>query len=131
MANTFETTIPNHFVTIFERGFCDYMMRLGYDRMSVGGRLGLRSMHEFRRGDDILSFSQLPQGQGYTSVRLHSETLPVDALSMDVLTEGMADFLECFIRGLEEGPAREVSWLLTAALRNAFDPSGPRQRERE
>ena len=103
MANTFEAVIPNHFVTIFERGFCDYMMRLGYDRMSVGGRLGLRSMHEFRRGDDTLSFSQLPQGQGYTSVRLHSETLPVDALSMDALTEGMADFMERFVRELEEG----------------------------
>ena len=129
MANTFETTIPNHFVTIFERGFCDYMMRLGYDRMSLGGRLGLRSMHEFRQGDDTLSLSQLPQGQGYTSVRLHSETLPVDALAMDALTEGMADFLECFNRGLEEGPSREVSWLLIAALRNAFDPAGPRRAE--
>ena len=129
MANTFEATIPNHFVTIFERGFCDYMTRLGYDRMSLGGRLGLRSMHEFRKDDHLLSFSQLPQGQGYTSVRLHSDTLAVDALTMDVLTGGMADFLEIFVRELEEGPARDVSWLLIAALRNAFDPTGPRRTE--
>ena len=129
MANRFEATIPNHFVTIFERGFCDYMMRLGYDRMSLGGRLGLRSMHEFRKDDHFLSFSQLPQGQGYTSVRLHSETLPVDALTMDALTGGMADFLEIFSRELDEGAARDVSWLMIAMLRNAFDQTGPRPTE--
>ena len=109
MANTFEATIPNHFASIFERGSCDYMMRLGYDRMSVGGRLGLRSMHEFRQGDDTVSLSQLPQGQGYTSVSLRSETLPVEALTLDALTDGMADFLEYFGRCLEEGPAGERS----------------------
>ena len=129
MANTFEATIPNHFASIFERGFCDYMMRLGYDRMSVGGRLGLRSMHEFRQGDDTVSLSQLPQGQGYTSVSLRSETLPVEALTMDALTEGMADFLAYFNRGLEEGRALEVSEGLITELRYAFDPPGPRQAE--
>jgi hypothetical protein len=129
MANTFEATIPNHFASIFERGFCDYMMRLGYDRMSVGGRLGMRSMHEFRRGDHTLSLTQLPQGQGYTSIALRSETLPVEALTLDALTDGMADFLEYFGRCLEEGPAREVSQGLISTLRYAFDPSGPRQAE--
>ncbi len=129
MANTFEATIPNHFASIFERGFCDYMMRLGYDRMSLGGRLGLRSMHEFRQGDDTVSLSQLPQGQGYTSVSLRSETLPVEALTMDALTEGMADFLAYFNRGLGEGRALEVSEGLITELRYAFDPPGPRQAE--
>ena len=129
MANTFEATIPNHFASIFERGFCDYMMRLGYDRMSLGGRLGLRSMHEFRQGNDTVSLSQLPQGQGYTSVSLRSETLPVEALTMDALTEGMADFLAYFNRGLGEGRALEVSEGLITELRYAFDPPGPRQAE--
>ena len=102
-------------------------MRLGYDRMSLGGRPGPRSMYEFRQDDHILSFSQLPQGQGYTSVRLHPETLQVEPLRLGALTVGMADLLEFFGRGLHEGRARDASLGLISTLRDVFDPSGPRQ----
>ena len=53
----------------------------------------------------------------------------MEALTLDALTDGMADFLEYFGRCLEEGPAREVSQGFISTLRYAFDPSGPRQAE--
>ncbi len=121
MSYSYEAIIPNHAVSIFERGFCDYMMKQNFDHMSIGGRLGGRSAHQFRRDDHIVSLALLPEGQSHTALAVNSDTLPVEQLILDALTEGTADFLQHFCEGISNMASNETLQSMIASLRKAFD----------
>ena len=57
MAYAYETVIPSAGLDLFEEAFCRYMESLGFARMSIGGRLGAQTSHEFQRDDDLVSLS--------------------------------------------------------------------------
>ena len=121
MAYSYEATVTNSILDIFERAFSDYMGNLGFDHMSIGGRLGGHATHEFRRDDHIVSLAHIPEGQSHTTVVVRSETVPVEQLVLDALTEGVADFLQSFCESLTDASSEEVIHSLIESLRNAFE----------
>ena len=121
MAYSYEATVTNSILDIFERAFSNYMENLGFDHMSIGGRLGGHSVHEFRRNDHIVSLAHIPEGQSHTTVVVHSETVPVEQLVLDALTEGVADFLQSFCESLTDASSEEVLSSLIGSLRDAFE----------
>ena len=117
MAYSYEATIPNTVIDIFERAFSNYMARLNFDHMSIGGRLGGHAAHEFRRDDHIVGLAHIPEGQSHTTVVVRSETVPVEKLVLDALTEGVADFLQSFCESLTDASSEEVIQSLIESLR--------------
>ena len=96
MAYSYEAvvTIAGH--EMFQDAFSRYMATLKFDHMSVGGRVGGLTAHQYRRDDHLVSLSVSAEGQGNSRIAVHSDTLRVEPLVLDVLTEGVADFLQPF-----------------------------------
>ena len=121
MAYTYEAVIPNAGLDLFEEAFCRYMESLSFARMSIGGRLGAQTSHEFRRDDDLVSLSFIGTDQTLFRVVADSQSVPVAPLVLDALTEGVADFLEPFWEATPDGPSRESLGSLIRDLRDKFD----------
>ena len=121
MAYTYEAVIPSAGLDLFEEAFCRYMESLSFARMSIGGRLGAQTSHEFRRDDDLVSLSFIGTGQTYFRVVVDSESVPVVPVVLDALTEGVVDFLQPFLEGTPDGPSRES---LRSLIRDLRDKSG-------
>jgi hypothetical protein len=127
MAYTYEAVIPNAGLDLFEEAFCRYMESLSFARMSIGGRLGAQTSHEFRRDDDLVSLSFIGTGQTYFRVVVDSESVSVVPVVLDALTEGVADFLEPFSKATPDGPSRESLRSLIRDLRDKFGRAIPGQ----
>ena len=123
MTYSYEVSVPLAGRALFELAFLRHLEGLGFDHMSVGGWLGEDTSHEFQRGDDLISLFITAEGGGDCHVAVQSETVPVEPLIADVLTEGVADSLETFSQGLEPGPAKQTVQSLIETLRDAF-PKG-------
>ena len=105
----------------FQEAFRRYMDGAEFAHVAIGGRLGQHTADEFRRGDDFVSLSVAGEGQSHSKVVVHSDTVPVEPLVFDALTEGLADFLEPFCRSAGQEDSRERVSSLIKALREAFD----------
>ena len=121
MAYTYETvvTIAGH--EMFRDAFSRYMATLKFDQMSVGGRVGGLTALQFRRDGHLASLSVSAEGQGTSRIVVHSDTLPVEQLVLDALTEGVADFLQPFCETFTDQSSEEVLRSLVEDLRNAFE----------
>ena len=121
MADSYEALVSVPGREMFREAFCRYMDASNFMHMSVGGRLGGPSSHEFRRNDDLVSLSFLPEGQSHWRVVVHSNGVPVEPLVLDALTEGAADFLEPFCETLSEQSGEQILESLIRDLREAFE----------
>ena len=121
MAYSYEAVVSTAGLEMFREAFSSYMARLDFAHMSVGGWLGESSDHQFRRDDRILSLSTSRVGQSHVRIVVHSDTVEVEPLVLDVLTEGVADFLEPFCDTLTERNAEQILAVLVKNLRDAFD----------
>jgi len=127
MAYTYEAVIPSDGLDLFEEAPCRYMESLSFARMSIGGRLGAQTSHEFRRDDELVSLSFIGTGQTYFRVVVDSESVPVVPVVLDALTAGVADFLEPFWEATPDGPSRESLSSLIRELRDKFGRAVPGQ----
>ena len=121
MAYSYEAVVPIAGLEMFQDAFCRYMAHLEFDHMSLGGRLGGHTTHEFRRDSDLVSLAFSDQGQSRFEIVAHSDTIDVERLALDALTEGVADFLEPFCEVLSETSAEQILQSLIHDLRDAFD----------
>ena len=121
MAYSYEAvvTIAGH--EMFQEAFSRYMATLKFDHMSVGGRVGGLTARQFRRGDHLVSLSVSAEGQSSSRIVIHSDTLPVEQLVLDALTEGVADFLQPFCETFTDQSSEEVLQSLIWDLREAFE----------
>ena len=120
MADSYEAVVSVPGREMFREAFCRYMDASNFMHMSVGGRLGEPSYHEFKRNDDLVSLSFLAEGQSHWRVVVHSDDVPVELLVLDALTEGAADFLEPFCETLSVRSGEQILESLITDLRNAF-----------
>jgi len=120
MAHAYEVTVPMPDRALFELAFVRYLEGLGYHHMSVGGWSGGENSHEFRRGDDIVGLSIVSEGQRDCGIVIQSETVEIEPLIVDVLTEGVADSRQAFGDALDLGEARAKVQSLIKILRDAF-----------
>ena len=121
MSYSYEALIPSAGLDLFEEAFCRYMESLSFSRMSIGGRLGAQTSHEFRHDDDLVSLSFIGTGQTSFRVVVDSESVPVVPVVLDALTEGVADFLQPFLEGIPDEPSRDGLRSLIKDLRDSFD----------
>lgn len=121
MAKLYEATISTAALEMFQSALLRYMASLDFDHMSIGGRLGRRSVHEFKRGGDLVSLTGSNEGESHVQIAVHSETIDVEKLVLDVLTEGVADFMEPFCKGVTDRNAERVLDSLIVDLRDAFE----------
>ncbi len=120
MSDTYEVVVDTAGRQMFQKTFLAYMGRVGFIRLGVGGRLGRLSSHEFRSDLGAVSLSALPEGQSHYRVVVHSETISVEPLVLDALTEGLADFLEPFCEGLSSLQDGRALRDLIRGLRDSF-----------
>ena len=121
MALTYEAVVVKECRDLFLGTFWRYMERLHFAHMSIGGRLGRSATHEFRRGDHVVSVSVSGEDQNQFRVVVTSDTVPVEPLIVDALTEGVADFLEPFCRALSEERYEDAMVSVISDLRDAFE----------
>ena len=121
MVDAYEAVVSQAGLEMFRNAFSRYMEGLGFDHMSVGGRLGAPSSHEFRRERHLVSLTALAEGQSLFRLVVHSGTLDVEKLVLDVLTEGVADFLEPFCETLTDRSSEQILLSLISDLRDAFN----------
>ena len=121
MDYSYEAVVANAGLELFKDAFCDYMESLDFDHMSIGGRLGGRTSHEFRKGDHLLSLTVSGEGQSHFRVVVHSHTLDVEQMVLDALTEGVADFLVPFCKSLTQESFERILGASIQSLRDAFD----------
>jgi hypothetical protein len=120
MALIYEAVVVRECRDLFVGTFRRYMERLHFAHMSIGGRLGGSTTHEFRRGDHVVSVSVSGEDQSHFRVVVTSDTVPVEPLVVDALTEGVADFLEPFCRALSEEHYEDAMASVISDLREAF-----------
>ena len=120
MAYTYEALVRIAVFDIFELAFTTYMERVGFDHMSVG-RLGSHSAHEFSSGSDLVSLTTSAESQSRVNIVVHSNTVPVEPLVLDALTEGVADFLKSFCEQLTDRSSEDTLQQLIIGLRDSFD----------
>lgn len=121
MAKLYESAISIAALEMFKAALLRYMAGLDFDHLSIGGRLGRRSAHEFKRGEELVGLTSSPIGESEVRIALHSETIDVEKLVLDVLTEGVADFMEPFCNGVTDRNAERVLDSLIVDLRDAFE----------
>ena len=127
MSYTYEAVISSAGLDLFEDAFCRYMESMSFARMSIGGRLGAQTSHQFRHDDDLVSLSFTGTAQTFFRVVVDSESVPVLPVVLDALTEGAADFLQPFLEGVPDGPSRKRLRSLLRDLRDRFDTATPGQ----
>ncbi len=120
MAYAYEALVRIAVFDIFELAFTTYMDRVGFDHMSVG-RLGSHSAHEYRLGSDLVSFTTSSESQSRVNIVVHSNTVPVEPLVLDALTEGVADFLQSFCEHLTDRTSEDTLQQLITGLRDSFE----------
>ncbi|MDA1349851.1 MAG: hypothetical protein O3A47_13450 [Chloroflexi bacterium] len=121
MAKLYEADISAAALEMFQSALLRYMASLDFDHLSIGGRLGRRSVHEFKRGEEIVSLTSSHFGESEVRIAVHSQTVDVEKLVLDVLTEGVADFMEPFCKGITDRNAGRVLDSLIVDLRDAFE----------
>ncbi|MDP6495509.1 MAG: hypothetical protein QGI09_08870 [Dehalococcoidia bacterium] len=121
MAYSYETVVSIAGQEMFQDAFCRYMAGLDLRHMSIGGRLMGYTAHEFRRDDQLVSLAISNEGQSHFRIVVHSETVEVEPLVLDVLTEGVANFLQPFCDALTDRSSEQVLNSLIHDLRVAFD----------
>ena len=120
MAHTYEALVRIAVYDIFELAFTTYMERVGFDHMSVG-RLGSHSAHEYSSGSGLVSLTTSAESQSRVNIVVHSNTVPVEPLVLDALTEGVADFLQSFCEHLTDRSSEDTLQQLIIGLRDSFD----------
>ena len=120
MAYSYEALVRIAVFDIFELAFTTYMERVGFNHMSVG-RLGDHSVHEYSSGSDLVSLTTSAESQSRVNIVVHSNTVPVEPLVLDALTEGVADFLQSFCEHLTERSSEDTLQQLIIGLRDSFD----------
>ena len=125
MAQMYEVSTPMLGRAVFELAFVRYLESIGYHHMRAGDWAGGQISHEFRRGDDLVALSIVPEGHRDCRIAVESDTVQVESLVVDVLTEGLADSLQVFGDALHVEDGKEKMLSLVRALRDAFprDPS--------
>ena len=121
MASSYEAVISIAGLEMFRDALLRYMAGLDFDHMSVGGRLGGHSAHEFKRGDQMVSLTSSQEGQSHFRMVVHSDSVDVERLVLDALTEGIADFMEPFCLALSDQSAEQILNSLIGDLRDAFE----------
>ena len=120
MAHTYEALVRIAVYDIFELAFTTYMERVGFDHMSIG-RLGSHSAHEYSSGSGLVSLTTSAESQSRVNIVVHSNTVPVESLVLDALTEGVADFLQSFCEHLTDRSSEDTLQQLIIGLRDSFD----------
>jgi hypothetical protein len=120
-SDQYEAILPIAVVDIFERAMSRYMESKGFERYSIGSRLGGRSSYEFIRDDTIICLDESAEGQSRVRVVVHSQTVPVEELVLDAITEGMADLMQT-LSGSMSPTSELILASLIARLRDAFGP---------
>ncbi len=120
MAHTYEALVRIAVYDIFELAFTTYMERVGFDHMSIG-RLGSHSAHEYSSGSGLVSLTTSAESQSRVNIVVHSNTVPVEPLVLDALTEGVADFLQSFCEHLTDRSSEDTLQQLIIGLRDSFD----------
>ena len=120
MANSYEALVPAAGRDFFQAAFIRYMDGRGFSHARAGGRVGGTVSHEFKRDDETVTLSVARKGQRHFRMVVHTEATPVEALALDVLTEGVADFLEPFCETLSEKASAEILESLVGELRDSF-----------
>lgn len=126
MAHSYEAIVTRAARDLFLDAFRDYMESRGYAHLRLGGWLGALTAHEYRADDDLISVSISREGQSHYKIVVHSMTVHVEQLTLDAITEGMADFLEQFCSALTEKEFERTVNSLVKSLRDAFDRPSPR-----
>lgn len=120
MSDMYEVVVSLPGRKLFEEVFLRYMDRVGFVRLGVGGRLGRPSAHEFRSDLGVVSLGVSPEGQSRFRLVVRSETILVQPLVLDALTEGLADFMESFCDGLSSPTDSGAIRKLIQGLRDSF-----------
>ena len=121
MAYSYEAVVTVAGYEMFQHAFRRYMADLKFDHMSVGGRLGGLTAYQFRRDDHLVSLSVSAEAQDGFRIVVHSDTLQVEQLVLDALTEGVADFLQPFCKTFTDRSSEAVLLSLIQDLRDAFE----------
>ena len=120
MNNSYEVVVSPAGFALFEDAFCRYMAGLHFRHMRIGGWLGGRTSHEFRKDHHLVSFTASNEGQSHFKIVVRSETEHVEQLVFDALTEGVADLLQAFSERLSDLPSVQILQSLSRDLRDAF-----------
>lgn len=121
MSDNYEVEVDTAGRQMFQDAFHTYMMRLGFAHLSVGGRLGVQSSHDYRSDHGVVSLTTSPVGQSRFQLVIHSETISVEPLVLDALTEGAADFLQPFYESLPTTVGGRRLRELIGELRDSFE----------
>ena len=127
MAYSYEVSVATGHRELFEVAMVRYLEDRGFAHMRVGGWPGTGTSHEFRRGDDLISLSILPDGQSLFRLIVDSESVPAEPLVLDVITEGMGEALQTFCGALSDVSSRQIVESLVKSLQDAFVPSLDRE----
>ncbi len=120
MAHTFETVTTVAGRDLFLEAAVQYMERLDYTHVNLGGRLGEQVSHEFRRDEHVVTITVSGEGQSHFKLGVDSDTVPVEPLVLDILTQGVADYLEPFCTVLSESEGEKILSSLVDQLRTSF-----------
>ncbi len=120
MAYAYEVSTPTLGRALFELAFVRYLENIGYHHLRAGEWAGAKTTHEFRRNGAFVALSIVTRGQHDCRITVESDTVPVETLVVEVLTEGLADSLQVFGDALDAGDEKEKLMSLTRALRAAF-----------
>ena len=120
MSHIYDVSTPMLGRAVFELAFVRYLESIGYHHLRAVGWPGSQVSHEFRRADDLVALSIASEGHADCRITVESETVPVEPLVVEVLTEGLADSLQVFGDALDAGDEKEKMVSLTRALRAAF-----------
>ncbi len=121
MPDSYEAVIPRVSRDLFQDALLRHMAGLGFDHMSIGGRLGGHSSHEFKKGDDLVSMILSSGGESDLLVVIHSSGIDVENLVLDALTEAMADLLTLLSADLTDHDVERKLNSLIGELRGAFE----------
>ena len=121
MTDTYEVVVTSAGRKMFQEAFYSYMCGLGFAHMSIGGRLGGQSSYDFRSEDGVVSLNVSSVGQSHYRLVVHSETIAVEPLVLDALTEGAADLLQPFYESLSGTSGGAILRKLIAELRDSFE----------
>ena len=120
MTYVYEVSTPTLGRAVFELAFVRYLESIGYHHLRAGEWAGGKTTHEFRRNGGLVALSIVTIGQHDCRITVESDSVPVEPLVVEVLTEGLADSLQVFGDALAPGGEREKILSLTRALRAAF-----------
>ncbi len=119
--NSYEVVVTVAGRKMFQEAFYDYMCGLGFAHIGVGGRLGGQFSYDFRSDEGVVSLGISADGQSHFRMVVHSETISVEPLVLDALTEGAANILQPFYESLSGTTGGDTLRRLIAELRDSFE----------